>query len=553
MPEPEREVLVPNCEPRDLTAHRAPSDAASETSPAVAERVSALSEQLREMAAHLEAEKAARLEGDRSRIRQLRGIVVSQEDERRRIASELREHLGQQLTALRLTVEALPADHPQRSEEIQKSLDMIAGIGRDVDAIAWELRPAALDDLGLSAVLRSYLHQWSRHTGIRGTFHSDVVEIERFPLEVEATLFRIARAALETVAQAGASSVNVFLERREANAVLVVEDNAVAGRSDRDGGSEVDGMRERAAALGGSVEIEPPAAGGTTILARVPLTSSFSSPLATAGPQASTADDAAPVEAAVAETTVATINRFRTRLAELRNAVAARDEFVATVAHELRNPVAPLIFQMRLAIEKTEQMAQANTQIPTDWAQVQFRRVEQQLHRLLETLDRLLDVSRVSTGRVDLQLEPVNLVHAVREIVSSFEAELVAAKCSLTVDVRSVPTGCWDRMRLEQICRNLLSNAIRFGAGSPIDVSIDGDTDFAILQIRDHGVGIAQDQQSRMFERFERGAEQHSGGFGIGLWVAKNICTAMGGTVSVESTEGQGACFTVMLPRDAAH
>ena len=160
-------------------------------------------------------------------------------------------------------------------------------------------------------------------------------------------------------------------------------------------------------------------------------------------------------------------------------------------------------------------------------------------------------MSRLSTGRVDLQPEPVNLLDAVREIVSSFEAELGAAPCSITVEARSGPTGLWDRMRLEQICRNLLSNAIRFGAGGPIEVTIDGDTDFAMLQVRDHGVGIAPDQLSRIFERFERGAAQRSGGFGVGLWVVKNICAAMGGTLSVETTVGQGACFTVMLPHYA--
>ena len=96
---------------------------------------------------------------------------------------------------------------------------------------------------------------------------------------------------------------------------------------------------------------------------------------------------------------------MRARLQELQHAVAARDEFIATVAHELRNPVAPLMFQLRLAIEKAEQMASAGEPLPAEWVQSQLRRIEQRLHRLLETLDRLLDVSRLSTGRIDLQPE----------------------------------------------------------------------------------------------------------------------------------------------------
>ena len=176
-----------------VPAHRAPAGA-SGTSHEVAEWVPALSDQLREMASRLEAEKAVHAEVDRSRIRQLRGIVASQEDERGRIARDLREHLGQQLTALQLTVEALAVsvgDQPPRAEQIQASLEMIAGIGRGLDAIAWELRPAALDDLGLGAVLRNYVRQWSRHSGIHGTFHSAPHDTERF-------LRRLKRRSIES-------------------------------------------------------------------------------------------------------------------------------------------------------------------------------------------------------------------------------------------------------------------------------------------------------------------------------------------------------------------
>jgi len=241
----------------------------------------------------------------------------------------------------------------------------------------------------------------------------------------------------------------------------------------------------------------------------------------------------------------------RMRLQELQRAVGARDEFIATVAHELRNPISPLMFQVRLAINKTEQMASAGTPVSIEWVQSQLRGVEQRLHRLLETLDRLLDVSRLSTGRIDLQPEPLNLADVVRDVVGTLEAELAVARCKLALSEQGETTGSWDRLRVEQICRNLLSNAIRFGAGGPIEVSVAGDHDFATLRVRDHGIGIAPDQQSRIFERFERGGEQRSGGFGIGLWIVRNICVAMGGTVSVESEPGSGARFTVMLPRRA--
>jgi signal transduction histidine kinase len=104
-------------------------------------------------------------------------------------------------------------------------------------------------------------------------------------------------------------------------------------------------------------------------------------------------------------------------------------------------------------------------------------------------------------------------------------------------------------MRLEQICHNLVSNAIRFGAGQSIAISVAGNTTTVTLTVQDRGVGIARDQHARIFERFERGVEQRSGGFGIGLWVVKNVCMAVGGEISVESELGEGACFTVALPR----
>jgi signal transduction histidine kinase len=146
----------------------------------------------------------------------------------------------------------------------------------------------------------------------------------------------------------------------------------------------------------------------------------------------------------------------------------------------------------------------------------------------------------------------MSLGEVVREVIGSFEAELGVARSRVALSERNEATGTWDRLRVEQVCRNLLSNAIRFGAGRPIEVSVDADQDFATLVVRDHGIGIAPEQQSRIFERFERGLEQRSGGFGIGLWIVRNICVAMGGTVSVESAVGDGASFTVMLPRGAA-
>jgi PAS domain S-box-containing protein len=515
-------------------------------------RVEDTTRRLSESNALLATEIADRTQAEAARIRLLRRLVVAQEEERRRIARDLHDDLGQRLTALRLTLEAGVKER-REPPAITRALQMLARIDQSVDFLAWELRPAALDELGLDKVLETFVAEWSRHTGIRATFHAASRDVERFVPELEASIYRIAQEALNNVAKhAHARSVNVLLEQRGETIVLVVEDDGAGFQPTGTGETMIGlmGMRERAAAVGGTTEIEPTPDGGTTVLTRMPLCPlhvehsrrAFDSRVVTAlgSPSASAvgASDSSPP-----------LSSIRVRVQELQQAVAARDEFIATVAHELRNPIAPLTFQLRLAIEKSERLAAAGESMPVEWVQSQLRRIEQRLHRLLETLDRLLDVSRLSTGRIDLQPEPTDLAQAVREVITSLEAELAVARCKLTLSERGEATGAWDRLRLEQICRNLLSNAIRFGAGRPIEVMVDADDDFATLQVRDHGVGIDANHQTRIFERFERGMEQRSGGFGIGLWVVKTICVAMGGTVAVESEPGEGARFTVMLPR----
>jgi signal transduction histidine kinase len=141
----------------------------------------------------------------------------------------------------------------------------------------------------------------------------------------------------------------------------------------------------------------------------------------------------------------------------------------------------------------------------------------------------------------------------VEYVLSGLDAELAMSVCEVRFERPAPVIGTWDRVRIEQICRNLLSNAIRYGAGRPIDIRLGSDDFFAVLEIRDHGVGIEKRHQQRIFDRFERGAiASRGGGFGVGLWVVKSVCLALGGTVSVESDVAKGAKFTVVLPRRRA-
>jgi signal transduction histidine kinase len=514
--------------------------------------------QLSESRTLLAAEIADRKQAETSRARLLRRLIVAAEDERRRLARDLHDGLGQRLTALRLILEGRngPQGQSDQRNGITDALEMLARIDQDVDFIAWELRPAALDELDLTRVLEVYVKEWSRLVRIPAQFRARPGILPRFAPEVEASVYRIAQEGLNNVAKhAHAQSVNVLLELRDEHLALAVEDDGVGlGRvSSSDTRSGITNMRERALAVGGTLELEPTPGGGTTVLACIPLTGVYREAQSTLSEQGGTPD--APLASGdnpELSGDGAGVVAIRKRLQELQRAVGARDEFIATVAHELRNPIAPLTFQVRLALNKTDQLAATGASVSVDWVQTQLRGVERRLHRVLETLDRLLDVSRLSTGRIDLQIEPMNVADVVREVIDACEAELAVARCKLILSDSGHATGEWDRLRVEQVCRNLLSNAIRFGAGRPIEVVVDADRDFASLTVRDHGVGIPIDQQSKIFERFEQGGERRNGGFGIGLWLVRNLCLAMGGAVSVESTPNEGACFTVLLPRRPA-
>jgi PAS domain S-box-containing protein len=492
---------------------------------------------------------------EEARVRLLRRLVIAQEEERRRIARDLHDHLGQQLTSLRLKIDAVrAASDPRTIETALRDIESLLGqIDRDIDFLSWELRPAALDDFGLGAVLENYVREWSHHAGVPARFHVEGFAPEHVAPEVEATLYRIAQEALNNVAKhARARSLGVVLEWRGSTVSLVVEDDGVGFEPSQVSGKMIGlvGMRERAAVVGGTLEIEPTAGGGTTVISRVPLSHS---------PRQDGADAQPAVFLAVGDRieplgsfSDAILPGSQNRIQELQSAVTARDEFIATVAHELRNPIAPLAFQVRLSIDKAEQMEKAGEAVSAEWTRAQLRRIEQRLHRFLETLDRILDVSRLSTGRIDLELDNVDLVESVREALASFEAEFALARCDIRVTMPASVTGWWDRLRLDQICRNLISNALRFGAGRPIHVMVEADESSATLTVRDHGVGIPLKTQKLIFERFERGpAANRSGGFGVGLWVVRTVCAAMGGTVRVSSQPGDGSTFTVELPRQS--
>jgi signal transduction histidine kinase len=175
--------------------------------------------------------------------------------------------------------------------------------------------------------------------------------------------------------------------------------------------------------------------------------------------------------------------------------------------------------------------------------------IERQVHQLTRLIERLLDISRIAAGKLSLELETVDLAALTNEAVGRLTEDLKRARCALSLRAAEPVRGRWDAMRLDQIVTNLVSNALKYGPGEPIEVIVSADETMARLTVRDHGIGIAPADQERVFRRFERAASRGYGGLGLGLWIVHEIVMALGGLVRIESALGQGATFVVELPR----
>jgi len=234
----------------------------------------------------------------------------------------------------------------------------------------------------------------------------------------------------------------------------------------------------------------------------------------------------------------------------VRNAVRLRDEFLSVASHELKTPLTPLSLKLQTLTRE------AAAQPDSPFAQKVRTHVEagrKQLKRLSDLIGDLLDVSRISSGQMRLHWEPVDFAAVVREVATRLEPEASRAESRLTLEFPEELLGRSDRMRLEQVAENLLTNAIKYGAGKPILVRLAAGPERVTLTVQDQGIGIAPEHQARIFERFERAvSERNYGGLGLGLYITRTIVEALGGTIRVRSEPGQGACFTVELPREPA-
>jgi signal transduction histidine kinase len=268
----------------------------------------------------------------------------------------------------------------------------------------------------------------------------------------------------------------------------------------------------------------------------------------TFGQMASTLDEALKARNQLFRSEKIARTSLESQQAELRNAVATRDEFLSIAAHELKTPLTTLRLQMEY-LKRSAQLEGLHN-IPPDKLAKMLETSDRQVDRLSKLIDNLFDTTKITSGLLDLELDEVDLSEIIKEVVDRFSGQLQVSGCKVELDLKSPLRGVWDRARLEQVFINLLTNAMKYGGGRPIKITAGGDTKTAVLTVQDFGMGISDEVLGKLFQRFERGVpSSHFGGLGLGLYISKKIITAHGGTIEVTSEPDNGSVFVVKLPR----
>ena len=233
---------------------------------------------------------------------------------------------------------------------------------------------------------------------------------------------------------------------------------------------------------------------------------------------------------------------------EARTAVQTRDNFLAIASHELRTPLSALTVLTSSLVRAANHDRLAK--LGPEGLKDRMLKAERQTGQLARLVDRLLDVSRLTTRDLRLERTQTDLTEVARDVIARYDDTAAESGSRIELKVSGPTIGLWDHSRMDQVVTNLVGNAVKYGAGAPIIVSINtGGSGYVRLTVRDEGPGIPPEHQEQIFGQFERGAApENLPGMGLGLWLVRRIVTAHGGTVTLDSRPGAGATFTVIVP-----
>ncbi len=231
-----------------------------------------------------------------------------------------------------------------------------------------------------------------------------------------------------------------------------------------------------------------------------------------------------------------------------RRALLARDQFFAIASHELKTPITALSLCTQALLRSTE----GEAPMTSAWLGEKLKLLERQSARLTRLSRRLLDTAQLAAGSLALSLEWTPLERLVAQSVASRRAALARAGCAVELSLAAGLVARVDRKRLDEALGELLENALTYGAGAPVDVSLTVEGTRARISVRDRGPGISPAAVERIFTPFERVVEHHTAGFGLGLWTARQLAMAMGGEIAVASEPGAGSTFSLLLPLASA-
>ncbi len=241
------------------------------------------------------------------------------------------------------------------------------------------------------------------------------------------------------------------------------------------------------------------------------------------------------------------LTRFHASEYKLKESIRARDEFLSVASHELKTPLTSLSIQVQLLGREAKRHPEQFPVLPPLGDRIE--QAVRQTKRLASLVDTLMDVSRVNRGRVDLELAPVDVSSVVHEAVERATEEAKEKGVVIHLDHVDSVRARVDRLRLEQVLTNFLSNAVKYGDGKPVSVELRATGRAFVVSVRDQGIGIKSEDLDRIFTRFERAVSaKNFPGLGLGLFVAHEIAKAHGGKISVESEPGKGSCFALEIP-----